>query len=171
MPLRPGLRSGVDVGLPQLLVAPIGDVGAQQIGSLGQGGPVVEGGVDFDFEAEPGRATVLRQARLEAPGGALVLLQDAADLPVDLPAIEALLGTGDAGRQAFERRFDPLAELIVHGLLFAAPISRAHRITVSPVSGQRASLTSMPARTSRQPAGAASASANFFSSDFGAPMM
>jgi hypothetical protein len=36
----------------------------------------------------------------------LVLLQDAADLPVDLLAIEALLGAGDAGRKAFARRLE-----------------------------------------------------------------
>ena len=35
-----------------------------------------------------------------------------------------------------------------------------HRITVSPVSGQRASLTSMPSRIVRQPSGAASSAAN-----------
>jgi hypothetical protein len=31
----------------------------------------------------------------------------------------------NARGQAFERRFDPPAELVVHGLLFAAPIGRA----------------------------------------------
>ena len=46
-----------------------------------------------------------------------------------------------------------------------------HRIAVSPVSGQRASLTSMPSRISRQPLCSASSAANLRSSAFGAPMM
>jgi hypothetical protein len=33
--------------------------------------------------------------------------------------------SGDPRRQAFERRVDPTAELVVHGLLFAAPVGRA----------------------------------------------
>jgi hypothetical protein len=36
-----GLRE-LDIGLPELLIAPIGDVRAQQIGALGESGPVVE---------------------------------------------------------------------------------------------------------------------------------
>jgi hypothetical protein len=46
-----------------------------------------------------------------------------------------------------------------------------HRTTVSPVSGQGVSLTSIPSRISRQPAASASGALNFLSSDFGAPMM
>ena len=46
-----------------------------------------------------------------------------------------------------------------------------HRITVSPVSEWRVSLTSTPSWTMRQPSERASSKANFFSSDFGAPMM
>ena len=34
----------LDVGLPQLSIAPITDVGAQQVGALGKSGPVVERG-------------------------------------------------------------------------------------------------------------------------------
>src|SRR5262245_6189790 len=57
-------------------------------------------------------------------GGTLVLLQDATDLPVHLLAIEAPLGAGDTGRQAFERNLDTLAEFVVHGTFFVAPIRR-----------------------------------------------
>jgi hypothetical protein len=46
-----------------------------------------------------------------------------------------------------------------------------HRITVSSVSGWRASLTSTPSWIVRHPSAAASAELNFFSSDFGAPMI
>jgi len=53
------------------------------------------------------------------------LLQDAADLPVQRRRIEPLLRARNAGGKPFERRFDPCAELVVHGLLFAAPIGGA----------------------------------------------
>jgi hypothetical protein len=46
-----------------------------------------------------------------------------------------------------------------------------HKITVSPVSGWRVSLTSTPSWTMRQPSARASSGPNFFNSDFGAPMM
>ena len=48
-----------------------------------------------------------------------------ADLPVHHRRIDASLRTRNARGQAFERRFDPPAKLVVHGLLFAAPIGRA----------------------------------------------
>jgi len=48
-------------------------------------------------------AGVFYQAQLEAPRGVRILLQHAADLWVDLLAIEALLGAGDASRQARAR--------------------------------------------------------------------
>jgi hypothetical protein len=54
--------------------------------------------------------------------GSLVLLQDAADLPVHTCRIDTLPRTSQARSQALERFFDPLAELVVHGPLFAAPI-------------------------------------------------
>src|SRR5450631_994109 len=72
---------------------------------------------------------------------------------------------------ALERFFDPLAELVVHGLLFTAPIGGAAQDHGLLVSGWRASLTSTPSWTVRHPSAAASAELNFFSSDFGAPMM
>src|SRR5262245_1536886 len=57
-------------------------------------------------------------------GGTLVLLQDAADLPVHQLTIEASLGAGNAARQAFERKLDTLAKFVVHGTFFVAPIRR-----------------------------------------------
>jgi len=49
------------------------------------------------WSRNPRRAAVLFQAHREARGGALVLAQDAADLPVDLRRIDRPAGTGDAG--------------------------------------------------------------------------
>src|SRR4029079_15435058 len=72
----------LDVGLPELLIAPVGDVRAQQIGALRERGPIVEGGVVIGPETEACRAAVRLQRDGEAGGGTLVLLQDAADLPV-----------------------------------------------------------------------------------------
>ena len=78
----------LDIGLPELLIAPVGDVRAQQIGAFRERRPVVEGGVAVDVEAEARRAAVRLQCDREAGGGALVLLQDAADLPVHLRRID-----------------------------------------------------------------------------------
>ena len=76
-----GLRE-LDVSLPELLIAPIGDVRAQQIGALRERGPVVECDVANDLQAQACRTAVRLQRDCEAAGGALVLLEDAADLPV-----------------------------------------------------------------------------------------
>ena len=92
-----GLRE-LDVGLPQLFVAPIGDVRAQEIGTLRERGPVIERSVAADLEAEAGRAAVRCQFHGEAGGSPLVPLQDTADLPVHQRRIEAPLRAGDARR-------------------------------------------------------------------------
>src|SRR5438132_4774882 len=81
----------LDIGLPELLIAPIGDVRAQQVGALRERGPVVECGVVSDAEAETSRAAIRLQRDCEAGGGTLVWLQDAADLPVDGRRIEPFL--------------------------------------------------------------------------------
>src|SRR5262249_56802440 len=78
--------SELDVGLPQLFLAPVADVGAQQIGAFRYGSPVVERCVDPDLEPEPCRAAVLAQEYLETMGGTLVLLQDTANLTIFLVA-------------------------------------------------------------------------------------
>ena len=53
-----GLGLGeLDVGLPELLVAPVVDVGAQQIGAFGECGPMVESGVVIDVQAKAGRTS------------------------------------------------------------------------------------------------------------------
>jgi len=51
-------------------------------------GPIVEGGVASDVEPEARRAGVGLQRDGEAGGGALVSLEDAADLPVHRRRIE-----------------------------------------------------------------------------------
>ena len=79
----------LDVGLPQLFIAPIGDVRAQEISPLRERGPVIERGIAGNLQAEAGRAAVRRQLHGEAGCGPLVLLQDAADLPVHQRRIEA----------------------------------------------------------------------------------
>src|SRR3979411_20576 len=112
------------IGFPELLIAPIGDVRAQEIGTLRKRGPVVECGVAGNGKAETCRAAVRLQRDCKASGSTLVLLQDAADLPVHRRWIEPFLRAADASGQAFERLFDPPAELVVHGPFFAAPIGR-----------------------------------------------
>jgi hypothetical protein len=104
--------------------------------------------------------------------GSLVLLQDAADLPVHTCRIDTLPRTSQARSQALERFFDPLAELVVHGPLFAAPIggtAQDHGLLGLGVARE----FDLDAFMDRAPSvrGAASAELNFFSSDFGAPMM
>src|SRR5262245_63971275 len=47
--------SELDVGLPQLFVAPVADVGAQQIGAFRYGSPVVERCVDRDLDRKSTR--------------------------------------------------------------------------------------------------------------------
>src|SRR5271157_3170772 len=107
------------------MVAPIADVRAQEIGALRERGPVVERGVVIDAQAEARRAAVRLQDDREASGGALVLLEDAADLSIHSRRIERFLGARKASREAFERLLDPPAELVVHRLLFAAPVGGA----------------------------------------------
>jgi hypothetical protein len=84
-------KAASDIGFPELLVAPVGDVRTQQISALRERGPVVERGVVNDAKAEAGRAAIRLQRDREAGGGALVLLQDAADLPVHHRRIDTLL--------------------------------------------------------------------------------
>ena len=65
----------LDVSLPELLVAPIADVRAQEIGALRERGPIIERGVVIDAEAKARRAAVRLQDDREAGGSALVLLE------------------------------------------------------------------------------------------------
>ncbi len=81
----------LDVCLPQLLVAPIVDVRSQDVSALRERGPVVERDVGLDVEAEPRWATVRLEVDGEASRGALVLLEDAADLPAHRRRIERFL--------------------------------------------------------------------------------
>ncbi len=85
----------------------------------------------IDAEAEARRAAVRLQDDREAGGGALVLLEDAADLSIHSRRIERFLGARKASREAFERLLDPPAELVVHRLVFAASVGGAaqdHRL-------------------------------------------
>jgi hypothetical protein len=141
------------------------------VGAFGDGGPVVEGSVVLDVQAKAGQTIGGLQGDLEACGRALVALQDAADLAVDLGGIQPLGRAVDAGGKLGQRRLDALAELIVHGLLLLRRSAERRRIAVSQVSGQRASLISMPSRIARQPLVEASAAASLRSSALGAPMM
>ena len=117
----------LDVGLPQLLVAPVLDVGAQHVGAFRDGGPIVEGVIDLDMQAKAGRTVGRLQGDLEASSRALVAPQDAADLAVDLGGLEPFGRILDARAELGQRRFDAAAELVVHGLPFAAPRSLARR--------------------------------------------
>ena len=62
-------------------------------------------------------------------------------------------------------------ELVLRVKALARRSAERHKITVSPVSGQRASLAATSSRMVRQPDAAASGPANRFSSALGAPMM
>ena len=115
----------LDVSLPELLVAPIADVRAQEIGALRERGPIIERGVVIDAEAKARRAAVKLQDDREAGGGALVLLEDASDLSIHSRRVERFLGARKASREAFERLLDPPTELVVHRMLFAAPVGGA----------------------------------------------
>jgi hypothetical protein len=67
-------------------------------------GPVVECDVANNPQAQVCRTAVRLQRNCEADGGALVLLEDAADLPVQRRRVETLLRAGDASGQALEPR-------------------------------------------------------------------
>ena len=89
----------LDVSLPELLVAPIADVRAQEIGALRERGPIIERGVVIDAEAKARRAAVRLQDDREAGGGALVLLEDASDLSIHSRRVERFLGARKASRE------------------------------------------------------------------------
>lgn len=92
-----GLGLGeLDVGSPQLLVAPVLDVGAQHVGAFGDSGPLVEGFAALGVQAQAGRTVGDLQGDVEAGGRALVALEEAADLAVDRVGIEPLARALDA---------------------------------------------------------------------------
>jgi len=62
-----GLRE-LDIGLPELSIAPIVDVRTQQIGALRERGPVVERSIVNDAKAETCRAAIRLQLDGEAGG-------------------------------------------------------------------------------------------------------
>ena len=117
--------SELDVGLSERMIAPIRDVGTQQMGRFRERGPLAESSVAGYPQAKAGRICGGHQRHLAAGGGALALLQDAADLPLHRCRIGAFVGAADTGGQAGERRFDPPAELPVDGPLFSPPVDRA----------------------------------------------
>src|SRR6185437_8135620 len=62
----------LNIGLPQLLIAPISNVGTQQIGSFRESGTVAERGVISEPEAETCRAFIRLQHACKPRSGALV---------------------------------------------------------------------------------------------------
>jgi hypothetical protein len=87
---------GLDLGelgisLPELLNGPIVDVRAQKIGAFRERGRVVEGGVAAGGKAQTRRAAVRLKRDRKVGGGALILLQNTADLPVHFRRIEPFL--------------------------------------------------------------------------------
>lgn len=74
----------LNVGTPQLLVVPIVDVATHHVVAFRAGRPSVEDFVECDLQAKAGRTISCLQADLKAGGRALVALQDAADLAIDL---------------------------------------------------------------------------------------
>jgi hypothetical protein len=116
---------------------------------------------------------------LEAGGGALVALEEAADSRGVISALWRLILAASSRLRDRSMRPASLTSAATMRWLnlscMACSLRRRsaerHRIAVSPVSGQRASLTAMPSRISRQPLGSASSTANWRKLAFGAPMM
>jgi hypothetical protein len=65
----------LDIGLPELFIAPVGDVRAQQIGAFRHIGPLIERSTRLDFQAEAGRTVLFFEMHQETRSGTLVLLQ------------------------------------------------------------------------------------------------
>ncbi len=86
----------LDVSLPELLLGPVIDVGAQHVGAFGKRRPAIELVARADPQRKAGRVVAVGQRDLEASGGAGVALQKPADLPIDLGLVEGLLGVRDA---------------------------------------------------------------------------
>ncbi len=76
-----GLRQ-LDVGFPELPIAPVIDVRSQEIGAFRERSLVVERSIVIDVEAKPRRTGMGLQCDCEARSSTLVLLQDATNLPV-----------------------------------------------------------------------------------------
>jgi hypothetical protein len=146
----------LDIGFPELLITPIGDVRAQKIGALRESGPVIERGVVGDMESKAGRASICRMRPICRFTGA-----------GSRRRFEWATRAANRSSAASIRRLN--LSCIARSLLRRS--AERHSITVSSVSRWRVSLTSTPSWTVRQPLAAASSEANFFSSDFGAPMM
>src|SRR6476620_290840 len=161
----------LDVGLPQLSVTPIVDVRAQEISALRERGPIVERGIVRDDEPAACRTAIRLPRYDEAGGSTLVLLQDTADLPVHPCRIEPFLRASNTSGQTVKRRADPRAELVVHGPFFAAPIGRAAQDHGLGSLGVACELHVDAFLDRAQSSDRASSEPNFFSSDFGAPMM
>src|SRR5580692_7626664 len=167
-----GLGLGeLDVGLPQLLIAPITDVGAQQIGALRERGPVVEGGVVSHADAETCRAAVRLQRNGKACRGTLVLLRMRPICRFTFAGSSGFFArTTRAARRCSAASMRALNLSCIAFSLLRRSAER-HRITVSLVSGWRVSLTSTPSWTMRQPSARASSTPKLLSSVLGAAMM
>ena len=78
----------LDVSFPEFFAAPVVDIGTQEIGALRDCSPVVERSIVGDAETEAGLRLIRIEGDVETGGGALIALEDASDLPVDLRPIE-----------------------------------------------------------------------------------
>src|SRR6187402_3415730 len=138
-----GLGLGeLDVGPPQLLVAPVLDVGAQHVGAFGDGGPRVEGFAALDVQAQAGRTVGGLQGDVEAGGGALVALEEAADSRGVTSALRRLIMSASSRLREPSMRPASLTSAATMRWLnlpcMACSLRRRsaerHRIAVSPVS-------------------------------------
>jgi len=118
-----GLGSRNLVGPSHTFVAATVHIRPQEVGALEELGPGIERGVVGNTEAETCRAAIRLQDNDEA-GGALVALENAVDLSVQLRLIDPFLGGRDAGGQTFKCRLDALTEPVMDCPNFAAPIRR-----------------------------------------------
>lgn len=116
-----GFQLGLlDIGVPHPLVAPVGDVGPQDICPLGQGRPVVEGRLGVDLQPQAGRRGRWFGTNMEACRGTLVVPRDPSDLAID-PCLARGPSRGpDTIGQPCQRLCDAAREIRVRRLLPAA---------------------------------------------------
>ena len=155
----------LDVGSPQRLGRPVGDVGAQHVAAFAVARPVIPLRRALDQSSRtPPATTVVDEADRVASGGARVAPEQASDLAFGGAAVDRLLRPLDAPCRARQGGLDALAETRVHRLFLLLSLDRAHQQEGLAPSGPAQILTSTPSRTWRQSPLIGELAGNFFSS-------
>lgn len=117
--------SVLDVGLPEGLRRPVGDVRAEDVAALAPAGPLIPLGAGAPEQACPrGDRRIRDEVDDVAAGRAGVVREEAADLPLQAAPVEGPAGPGQAVGQAGEAGLDPLGEPDVDRLLLLAALYR-----------------------------------------------